>query len=243
MEAVTDFLQTMICPGMLPLTILMGINLLYWSVVAIGMVDLDFMDGALDGVLDGAVDGAADGLIDGALESSDGGLEVAHGAHGPLAVFLSFMNVGEVPITILVSFIIAKSWLLGLIYYTFMPNFLIQFVPEPVSWGIVFFASVIPSLYLTGLSTRPLRRVFKLSTVTNSGSLIGSVCMITSRQVTGTFGTAEVHTDGASLLLNVVCDSENNLNRDAEAVIIDYDPDKDFYTVRPIAVVQPKKLT
>jgi hypothetical protein len=126
-------------------------------------------------------------------------------------------------------------WLLGMIYYTFAPNLLSSVMPEPVSWVLVMIGVFVPSVYATGMTTRPLRRVFKMTTVTASRDLIGKMCKITSSKVTGSFGTAELRTEGAPFLLHVTCDVDNDLARDVDAVIVDYNREKNLYSVRPVS--------
>jgi hypothetical protein len=143
--------------------------------------------------------------------------------------------LGKVPATIILSFATMKMWLIGMAYYLFIPDFLLAFVPAPVSWILIMGISVVLSLYLTGLSTRPLRDSFELKTVTDSVSLIGEMCLITSGKVTQSYGTAEIaRSEGASFLLNVICKTDNDLKRDREAIIVDYDKVNNIYSVRPM---------
>ena len=57
------------------------------------------------------------------------------GDHGTAGVMISHLNIGQVPATIIISFIIAKMWLLGMIYYTFMPELLSSMMPAPAAWA------------------------------------------------------------------------------------------------------------
>src|SRR5689334_13025861 len=86
-------------PINLPFTILLGIVVLYWILVAVGAFGLDF---------------GADGDID-----ADAGADIADADAGWFSHFLNFINVGEVPITIVLSFLTLSAWFLSIVvnYY------------------------------------------------------------------------------------------------------------------------------
>jgi hypothetical protein len=91
-------------PINLPLSVLVAVITLYWVLVGFGLLGLDF---GADAELD--VDsGAGDLDLEGDPNSDSGGGEW-------LSSVLGFVNIGEVPITIVISVLGLCAWVLSVL--------------------------------------------------------------------------------------------------------------------------------
>ncbi|XAM01426.1 DUF1449 family protein [Phycisphaeraceae bacterium D3-23] len=208
-----EFIQAIMTPMNFALTVLMCCLVLYWLVVMIGMVDLDFLDFDLD------VDTDAD--VDADVGSG--------GGHG-LASFLKFLNVGEVPLMILLSVFVALLWLIGVLTKMWFGD-----------WSMLvnilaFIPMVILGLLLTKILTHPLRRLFEqLERDANAGKVdvMGQRCTIVSATVDDRHGQAEIVTGGSPLRISVKLPAGSEpLERGDEIVVVTERDEKGVYTVR-----------
>jgi hypothetical protein len=193
-------------------TLLSGLALLYWLFVILGALDIDFLefDVDVDLELDGAGDGAAEGGLSGAL-----GL-------------LTALRLRNAPLTVTFSFLFLFSWafcVLG-VHYLGATGF---------GMGAAVFAGAFAaSIPITGVITRPMRPLFAARSGTTRAQLVGKTCVVTTGRVDVGFGQAEVSAGGDHLLLQVRCREGNELERGREALIIDYDEEREAYTVEPL---------
>jgi hypothetical protein len=81
---------------------------------------------------------------------------------------------------------------------------------------------------------RPLAPIFVHTTSRGGRHLIGKACVVRTGRVDDRFGQAELDDGGAGLLLHVRCAGENALKKGDEALIIDYDAQRDVYIVEPM---------
>lgn len=198
-------------PINLPFTILLGIVVLYWILVAVGAFGLDF---------------GADGDID-----ADVGADAAHSDVGWFSHFLNFINVGEVPITIVLSFLTLSAWFLSIVvnyYWTggSMVLGLVALLP-------IFIVSAIVTRYLT-LPFRPLIRVMSREPEAQQ-PIVGRTCLITTSEVTRQFGQAQIDTKGAPILINVRTLEDQPLPRGSTGLVVRKDDAKDLFYVVPIS--------
>jgi hypothetical protein len=180
-----------------PLTLLMGLILLYWLLAMFGAMDMHFLhfDGHTDSHMD--VDAAP------------------HGISGHLA---SFLHLGEAPVMVILSLLITFMWggsmtlnhyfnegdsiLLGVVYL--IPNFIV---------GVA----------LTGLIAIPVSAFFsKLNDEENiKKDVIGDICKVVSRQVDEKSGQAEVTMHGAPVLINArTAGNTEFLTKGQKAVVV-----------------------
>ena len=96
------------------------------------------------------------------------------------------------------------------------------------------FGAVVGSVPLTMVSMRPLKPLFKTHAAPTREELLGRVCVVSTGNVTATFGQAECQTGGASLLVQVRCPEPNALRRGSEGVLVDYDPDHEVFMLEPL---------
>ncbi len=227
-----EFFSVVISGGMLPYTGLLGVVLLYWLFVA--MTGLEIGEGTLDGAVEGSVDGLIDGAVDGALDGTGGSLEGA--SHGALGFLSGILHIGTIPATLILTLLVMKAWVLGMVYHLYLLPHMPAWVAKPVIGilfaivlGIVIFTI---SIFLTSLTARPFKLLFRHNSVRGYHHLVGKTCVVISSRVTETSGQAECKHDDGFLALKVW--SRDPMMKGAEAVIVSYDADRDSYQIKSI---------
>ena len=200
-ELLTEALR----PVNLPFTVLLGAVIIYWLLVAIGAFGIDL--GA-----DGDADVHADSDVDG---------------HGSLFGLLDFINLGEVPLTLVVSFFALSAWILSIVanFYwvgSSMGRWLIAL-------AVIVIGSAIITRYLT-LPFRPLMRALNAQSDKHV-PVVGRTCQITTSEANPTFGQAQIETNGAPILINVRTMNDAVLPRGATVLVVKEEPDKELYYV------------
>ena len=231
-------------------SLLLGVSMLYWMTVFIGIIDIDVLDldGALDGAMDGALDGAMDGAMDGALDgamdgtldgamdgAADGAIDGAAESGGEgvgtiIAGLLSVLRLRSAPMTVVISIFALFGWLIsGLsMFYAgaIAKHFLVKI--------LILIVSGIFSLLITSFLIRPLSPIFETKEARGHLDSIGSTCRITTGKVSTSFGQAELHDGEAGLIIQVRCEQENTLQRNDEVLILSFDEKKEVYFVIPM---------
>jgi hypothetical protein len=222
----------------------------YWLLALLGGVGSDMLDaaaGKIDGAVDamaGKVDGAIDamaGKVDGAVDGATGKLEAVggkvEGAAGGLSL-LAAMGFGKAPATVVISMLVLFAWALS----TFATLMLRDYLPASaadvgvaamgVHVGIAFGAVVVAGM-LTGLIAGALGDAFKRHRPIGRGELVGKLATITTGRVDERFGQANLHEDGANLIVDVRCATPNALVRHTRVVLVSYDAAAHYYMVEP----------
>jgi hypothetical protein len=255
----TEFLEAILAFPTVLFTIPLGVVVGYWLTVMVGAVGIDLLDGdlgdfalgakagaaeALEGGVKGAMEGGAKAALEGGAKAAlEGGGDVhasGDGAdHG--GSFLEVLGFGGVPVTVSVSFVVFLSWLLSLAFARPAKEALGALPGALVSGGLAALCLAV-GLVLAGLAVRPLRPMFAVHQAPRRAELMGRVCVIASGRVDGRFGHATFEDGGAGLLLNVVCDKDNQLKRGEKALILGYDAARDAYEVEPVDWLLPQEL-
>ena len=161
-------------------------------------LDLDAdVDAGFDADLDADIDADVDADLDG-HGHADGhhhGHDHGGGRAGWFISLLRFMDVGDVPLMVLLTALVGSMWAVSILSsHYFNPN---------LSWlmaALLFVPNAIVSLFVTKAMTYPAAAVFKK---TNSGierhtKIIGRTCYITTSRVTASSGQAEIRVDDAA---------------------------------------------
>jgi hypothetical protein len=207
-----------------PLTILLGFVLLYWLLVALGVMEGDFE------VSDGSV-----GLEGGGEQTGD--LSAMGAAWITVGRWLGF---AKVPIVVWGSFFILFFWLVALLL-----NAIFNGAPEARSLftaGILLVPSAFFSLILTKLVTWPLGKVFTLLGTTKSEAVevIGQVGRVTSSLVDESFGQVEIAGTGAPVSIRVrLVRGAATLRRGDAAQVLELADDGIHYYVAPAPLSPP----
>lgn len=94
--------------------------------------------------------------------------------------------------------------------------------------------SVLVGAKLGSMVGRTLKRALKPQTQHGHNALVGRECVITTLEVSQTFGQARCEDGGAGLLLSVRCQQENDLTRGRVARVVAYHEGSDTYEVAPL---------
>jgi hypothetical protein len=232
-------------------TVLVGVVLVYWAFVMVGVIHIG--EGS-EGALDGHVDGASKGLLEGAVDHVGGEhVELAgHGEidlpdaddggepHGVLAALMSALHLRSVPATVVFSLIITFAWLVSVVTMQTVTRTSPALVGAPLSFGVLL-ASLIVALPLTSIAARPLAKVFAPKHAPVKSDFIGRTCVVRTGTVTSKFGEATLPDGGAGLVLRVRVDADQQLGRGEQALIVDYDAERETYLVEPMRDVMAEK--
>ncbi len=224
-------------------TVLLALTLVYWVFVLVGALDLDALggghqafDGAADGALHGATDAALHGATDAALHGgADQGLEggghggaVDTGGEGLFGSFISALHLRRAPVTVVLTLFAAFGFLgSGLAVRSLTST-------GSIGWltGVpIFLAASFVSLLLTSVAIRPLGPVFDSKNASKNSDLLGKIVVVSTGEVTPTFGQARYEDGGAGLILNVRADVAARLKKGDQCVIVDYDAEKQTFSI------------
>lgn len=188
----------------LPATVLVGLCLLYWLSVILGVMDFDFLDFDLDFEI-----------------GTEGASILDFGFIG-----LRFLNIGEVPVMLWLSLFSLSMWMLSINFDSKVEiNTLLDYLPLALrNMGV--------SLVVTKLITQPFKGYFKFTPPNEIETLLGQACHVTSSTVTERFGQAELETEGAPLKLHIRSEDETIQKGDLVR-LTNYNTEKQvFYVVK-----------
>ena len=242
----------------LPFTLLLGLVIIHWTIVAMGLIGLDSLDFDLDGNTDvhldvhsdldvhadfqadadAQVDVRAEADVDGNIDGDpamEGGADAHEGNESGMAggghiltSLLQFVNADHVPVLIILSVLSVSMWTTSVVANHYLNSGLS---------GAIALALLVPnvilSLMLTKMITLPLRplfRTFKEGTARKL-ILIGKTCIVRTSEVTASFGQAEVIGEEGQILLNVTCQNGDRIKKGDEVVIVSHTPDRRTYEV------------
>jgi Protein of unknown function (DUF1449) len=251
-------------------TVLLGVVLIYWSFVMVGVIHIgEGSEGALDGHLGdiggghadvgdfggghadvGDIGGGGDGHADFGDGGGDGhggdggdgaeGDEGGSGSHSALAVVMSALHLRSVPATVVFSLIITFSWLVSVVTMQVVTRSAPGLRGPIVSLGVLL-ASFVLALPLTSIAARPLAKVFAPKHAPVKSDFIGRTCVVRTGSVTDKFGEATLHDGGAGLVLRVRIEDGKQLGRGEQALIVDYDAERETYLVEPMRDVMNER--
>jgi hypothetical protein len=242
-------------------TVGLGVMLIYWAFVMVGVVDLgEGSEGALDGlgaegaakgVLEGATKGVLEGAAKGALEGSiKGALEgMADGGDGPgdggdgheasaLAALMSALRLNQVPATVVLSLLVTFSWLLCVVAMQVVGR-AAPAISGVAGWVSLFGAPIL-AVPMTSLTVRPLASVFAHRRAPSRSDLVGKTCVVRTGTVTDRFGEGTIEDGGAGLVVRLRVDGGECLKRGDTALIVDWDAERDAFVVAPMGDVLGK---
>ncbi len=210
---VKEILEQAILPYNLPLTVLLGVVILFWLLTVAGFLGMDSLEPDVD--LDGD-----------AFDGNVGDLPAA---------MLRVVNAGMVPLTVVLSILILMMWIgsMMLNYY---------FNPSHSGWFAagLFVAVFVLGVIATKIITQPLVPLMRrLKAAENAAPVIGEVGVVRSIRIDSTYGQVEVdRPDGASALLNARLGLDcEPVSRGTSVAIISCDEASGVYLVRPLPPV------
>ncbi len=196
----------------LPLTILLGLVLLFWIVSLLGVGDFD---ADLDVDLDLDADGGAGGQ-----------------AEGTFGFLLRVVNAQDIPLMLVLSLLSIFMWAIAI-----ASNFYLNPGQSSFLASLFLIGNFIVSVILVKVVTQPLRSFFR--TMKNDKEhqepLIGSAGHVKSRVLDSKFGQCEViRPKGAPALLNCrLAEGEEPLVRGHKILVIGYDEETKKFIIKP----------
>lgn len=195
----------------LPATGLLVICLLYWLMVIVGAIGVDAIDIDFDtdlNVLD----------VDGDFDSHVGGF----------SSFAELMHLNHVPVVLVASVFAMLFWIACLCGNRLLNpggNILIGLAIGSVSVAVC--------LFLTRLIIGPFAEGFKPhENDTTRDRMIGMIGVVTTSEVTETFGQVSIKLDGPELVINARTNPDkNDLGKGDAAKVLAYDYENDTYLV------------
>ena len=216
MEGVKELLSAGVALVNFPYTILVATVLLYWISVILGVLDIEVLNFDVDADVDADVD--VDVGVDGHVEGG-----------GALHGFLHFLNVGEVPVSIILSFQILSMWVGSILANYYMKN-------DSLLMALALFPpNLLAGLVLSKIVAMPYLKLFRTlggPEGANKVQILGNTCKVVSSSVTKEIGQAEIQTKGAPVLLNVRAAPGQSLGKGEEGVIVEFDTKRNLYIIK-----------
>ncbi|EMR02067.1 OB-fold-containig protein [Cesiribacter andamanensis] len=193
-------------------TLLLIAMMLYWSIVLIGAIDLDFLDLDLD------TDSSPDGHPEGSLEW--------------LNRLLRFFNLGRVPLMIFLSFLILPLWLFCILVNDMLG--IHSLLPGLITLGVGFWLC----MFIAKVLTMPFVALFEKMEEEQNFSAIGKICTLQSTVSEGRIGQAviEQRGKGAPMMLTVCSRPGTLVNSGETALVLEYQADRRCYLVEPYSI-------
>lgn len=146
---------------------------------------------------------------------------------GPFYAILAFLHVAELPFMLVFSVLILIFWMITMIMYYYIPL-------GGLIGGLLLIAYLIISVILTKYVTLPLRGLFRYSNMQDDrgNQVVEQLCTLMC-QVTGNrLGQAEIERDGASIVINVKSEYDNEaFEKNEVAYVSRKDTEKNVYYI------------
>ncbi|MBX7222283.1 MAG: hypothetical protein K1Y36_20205 [Blastocatellia bacterium] len=189
-------------------SVLLALVACYWLLVIAGALDLDLFE-----VPEGAdTDGFHDGFFD---------------------ALLNPLGLKGIPLTIPLSLLILFGWVVSLVGNNFSGWFIALKLTGIAFGCALLLVALIVGVLGAALTLRPFRSVFAVHQAEENSSLVGKICTVTTQRVDERFGQAEI--PGTSLVVQVRCPQPNDLRRGSQALIFEYDPAAEAFSVNPVS--------
>ncbi|MCC6333960.1 MAG: hypothetical protein IT380_08220 [Myxococcales bacterium] len=256
------FLHNILSFPTVPLTVALGVVVLYWLFALVTGAVFDAAGGAADAIAGGvkgagdaaagalkgagaaaagalkgagdAVAGAVKGVGDAVAGAADAAGDAVADVHD--AGFLALLGIGRIPITVTASATVLTAWTLSA-----LGTALLHPDTTLVKVGLLL-AALVAGFFATALLLRPFGKAMAQAKPTRRRDVLGQVCTITSGKVDAGFGTAVVDDGGAGINVMVVCGRTNALKKGDRALLVDFDRAKDTYEVEPVDWLLPEEL-
>ncbi len=226
----------------LPFTVLLGFVILYWVIMGIGLIDFDTgadaevgVDVGADADAEVALDGNADAHLDvdgdGDMDvDGDGDADAHAGGHAEPGWFtpvLQFLNVGQVPMMVVLSIMTLAAWTISMALNYYWRSGTVALLLAFLGVNLVL------TCVVTHFATRPFKSLFKALNKEYEEHLpiIGRTCTVTTSSVTEDFGQAQIATKGAPILINVRTSGDAVLRKGETGLVIKEDKEKSIYTI------------
>lgn len=150
---------------------------------------------------------------------------------GTWGSFLAFLNIGEVPLMIVVTVLTLSTWVLSILANHF-------FAGGSVVLGLILLAPAFAiGCVITRIMTSPFKRVLRLLNTQGDApmQLVGRVATVTTANVTSRYGLASIETEGSPVVVQVRASEKEALVRGDSALIVAEDAASGIFTVRKVS--------
>lgn len=183
-------------------TILLGVVLLYWLIVILGLIDIDLFDIDLDFDLEGDSEG--------------------------LQGILAFFNLKGIPVMVVVSIVALIFWILSMLLYVLpiTPGGLLNgvlLIP-------IFIVSLLCSKWI-GNSLKGVFQNTYDEAESQEVAIIGQLATVMCEMKEGRLGQAEIKRDGASIRINVKPEFEGDTFQKYEEAYVTKLGENDIYYI------------
>lgn len=213
-------------------TTLLLVLLVYWLLVLVGAVGLDF------GGADGAIEAKA-GALEG-LEAKSGAADAVSGLDAK-AGLLESLGFGVVPSTIILTFLTFWAWITSMVGSYFLGPAIGGFAGPWIAGTVVLIAALAASMLLSSVSMRPLKPLFVIESAPKRRQLLGKTAVVASGRVDSKFGQATMEDGGAGFILPIFCSRENTLKKGDQVLLLEYDEKAEAYEVEPVDWLLPEE--
>jgi hypothetical protein len=152
---------------------------------------------------------------------------------GALAAIVSALHLRSAPATVIFSLIITFAWLVSVVTMQVVTRMAPTLVGPLLSLAVLL-GSFVLALPLTSVAARPLARVFAPKHAPVKSDFIGRTCTVRTGSVSSKFGEATLQDGGAGLVLRIRVEDGKQLGRGEQALIVDYDAERETYLVEPM---------
>lgn len=170
-------------------TVALSIVMIYWLFVIIGAFDLDVLDMDMDGELE----------------------------PGPLQTFADWMNIGEVPIMLVLSLAVINMWIFSMLGSIFLGDFLIGIINL-----LAFVIYLVLGLFAARVCSIPVRQFFNaLNNQDEKVLIVGNYGQALTRFTPGSKGQIEIHKTGQPIKVMAVLDEASQpIDKNDQVVIV-----------------------
>lgn len=199
-------------------TVLLIITILYWLAVMLGALDMGFLDFDLD----------ADFETDVEVEVDIGSEVDGDVSAGFLQTFLSFFNLGKVPVMVFFSALSISFWLITINVNHILGINSLLVLP-------VYVAGFVTSMFIGKFLTFPLVPVFKSLNKEGKSKydLTGALGTTNLMLKPGELGQAKVTKDEETYTIKIKSTNDQYIHKNQQIIVIDYKESERVFLVEP----------
>ena len=259
-----EFLHNIMLMPTLVYTALLGLIMLYWCFVFIGLADMEALDtgDSIDGFLDGAAEGAAEATAEAVAEvaaeaAAEAGAEIlaegvlegaADAVPDSLAETLGDIEGDSVGQSVgLISSLKLRSVPLTVsmslvILFSWVSSYLMQSFAAPliplhdfVVGSLIFALSLVVGMLAASIMVRPFEGKFETHQGQKRIEFIGESATVITLGIDANFGEIRFKgRSGVSIIQQARCDAPNDLQQGDEVLIISQDKERKAFVVEPM---------